>query len=113
MKKLEFNPRIIDYSCDNSDYEYIAPGVKVFRVKSQLTLKDAIEKLSFEELIEVFEENRDFLYVGDYRTRRILTKLYKEYLEPKGIAEFKGFQEIYNLVCEKIAIDWINEKSRK
>jgi len=43
MDKLEFNPHIIDYSSDNSDYEYIAPGVKKYIAKPQLSLKDAIE----------------------------------------------------------------------
>jgi hypothetical protein len=113
MDKLEFNPHIIDYSCDNSDYEYIAPGVKKYIAKPQLSLKDAIEKLSFEELIEIFEENKDYLSVGEYRTRKTLTKLYKEYLEPKGIVEYKGLQEVYHLVCEKIAMDWMNAQNKK
>lgn len=113
MKKFEFNPMIIDYSCDNDDYEYIAPGVKKYVSKSKPSLKDKIEKLSFDELVNIFNEYKEFKLVSKYRMRYILTDLYKEYLEPKGIVEYKGLQEVYSLVCEKIAMNWMNEQFDK
>ena len=109
MEKLEFNPTIIDYS-PNPEKEYIAPGVYKYVDSSEPSLKDAIENLSFEELKQAFEEKR-----SPHRKKGLqyfptpLTKLFNEYLEPKGISMNEGTNQVYNLICEKIAMDWINE----
>ena len=113
MKKLEFNPSIIDYNDDGSDMETIAPGVKKYVTKPEpQTLKDAIEKLSFEKLKQAFgakyiQYREPESFPGYFPDP--LSDLYNEFLEPKGIDKYKGIEQVYNLICEKIAMDWMNE----
>jgi hypothetical protein len=111
MRKLEFNPTIIDYSENNTDMENIYPGVKKYVATSKLSLKDAIEKLSIEELKQAFEEKRSpYRKIGLEYFPTPLTKLYQEFLEPTEDGKNKGVEHVYNLVCEKVAMEWMNER---
>lgn len=117
MRKLEFNPTIIDYSEDGSDMETIATGVKKYVAKPEpQSLKDAIEKLSFEQLYQAFgakyiQYREPESFPGYFPDP--LSDLYNEFLEPKGIDKSKGIGQVYHLICEKIAMDWMNENMKK
>ena len=110
MKKLEFNPMIIDYSPPKpSDYEYIGPGVKKYIARP--SLKDVIEKLNFDELLDVFQEMEKYNKGNKGGiVEMTINRLYNEHLDTKGINLHDGFNKVYHLICEKIAMDWMNEK---
>jgi len=90
---------------------FAALSVGVTKPKPQ-TLKDAIEKLSFEKLKQAFgakyiEYREPESFPGYFPDP--LSDLYNEFLEPKGIDKYKGIEQVYNLICEKIAMDWMND----
>jgi adenylate cyclase len=112
MSEFKFNPTIIDYSYSDKDTETIANGVKLFIAKAKPeTLKDAIEKLNMDQLVQVFNEMEEYHQTPNYRTRLTLTDLYLKFLEPKDVSEKEGVNQVYQLVCEKLAMDWMNENS--
>ena len=114
MCKFKFNPQIIDYTYPDKDMKTIANGVKLYVAKPKPeTLKDAIEKLNLNQLIEVFEEMKEYYIIPNYRDRLTLTDLYRRFLEPKEISEKDGIKQVYKLVCEKLAINWLNENIKR
>jgi len=112
MRKVKYR-RTNNYISSEPKSKYFKSSkiaVKAQLTKSELLagLDQTIENLSVEELQEVFDEKKALLLVGKHREKGILTRLYKKYLKPVGMAEYTGLMEVYSLVCQKEARDFMS-----